>query len=50
VTLQHELRVAGPGIPELNTSVLGAGEDPVSVWSQRNRENEVLVSLVSREH
>lgn len=49
MTLQHELRVASSGIPELNTSILGAGEDPVSIWGQRNRENEVLVPLVSRE-
>jgi len=45
VTLQHELRVSGSGIPELDTTVLGSGENPVSVGSKSNRENEVLVSL-----
>ena len=42
VTLQHELRVAGSGVPELDAAVLGTGEDPISVRCESDRENEVL--------
>jgi hypothetical protein len=47
VALQHELRVASPGIPELDATVLGTGEDPVSIRGERNGENKVLVHLLA---
>lgn len=45
MSLQHELRVAGSGIPELNATVLGARENPRSVGGEGNGEDEVLVTL-----
>jgi len=47
VALQHELSVAGSGVPELNTAVLGSGENPVSIWSKSDREDKVLVTFES---
>lgn len=43
VTLQHELSIAGSWIPELNTAILGAGKNPVSIGSEGNREHEILI-------
>ena len=45
VALQHELGVAGSWVPELDSTVLGAGKNPVSVWGKSNRENKVLVNV-----
>lgn len=42
VSLEHELCVAGTGIPELDTAVLGTGEDPLRVGGQCNAEDEIL--------
>lgn len=42
MALQHELRISGSGVPELDAAVLGAGEDPVSVWCEGDGEDEVL--------
>lgn len=42
MTLQHDLGVASPGVPELHTTVLGAGHNPGGIWGQRNAENEIL--------
>lgn len=47
VTLEHNLRVARSGVPELDTTVLGAGHDPLSIRSQCNAENKVLEEKVS---
>jgi hypothetical protein len=47
VALQHELRVARSWVPKLDTTVLGAGEDPGSIWGESNGENKVLLSLIS---
>ena len=43
MALQHKLSVAGPGIPELHTSVLRTGHDPVSVGGESNGQNEILL-------
>lgn len=43
MTLQHELRIACSGIPELNAAVLGPGEYPVSIWGESDGENKVLL-------
>lgn len=45
VSLQHELRCARPGIPELHAAILGSGQHPVRVRGERNRENKVTVAL-----
>lgn len=50
MALQHELRVAGSGVPELHAAVLRAGEDPVSIRCEGNREDEVLHMLVQHTH
>lgn len=42
VTLEHQLGVAGARIPELNSTVLGAGHDPLSIRGKGNAENKVL--------
>ena len=42
VTLQHQLRVAGAGVPELNAAILGSTEDPHAIGRQGDAENEVL--------
>jgi hypothetical protein len=45
VTLQHELSIAGSWIPELNTTILGAGKNPVSIGCESYRENKVLIKV-----
>jgi hypothetical protein len=45
VTLQHELGHASVWVPELNTTVLGPTEYPVTVGCKSNAQNEVLVAL-----
>lgn len=42
MTLEHELGASGAGVPELDAAVLGAGEDPGSIWSESDTEDEVL--------
>jgi hypothetical protein len=42
VTLKHELRASGLGVPELDASVLGPGQYPRSIGRQSNAENKVL--------
>jgi len=45
MTLQHKLRIPRSRVPELDPSILRAGEDPVSVWGERDGEHEVLVAF-----
>jgi len=42
MTLEHKLCVAGAGIPELDTSVLGARKDPLGIGSESNTEDKIL--------
>lgn len=42
VTLQHKLGVARPGIPELDTAVLGTGQDPLGIGGESDGEDEIL--------
>ena len=42
VTLEHQLGVAGAWVPELDSTVLRARHDPLSIRGQGNTENEVL--------
>ena len=42
MALEHELRVAGAGIPELDTTVLGTRQHPAGIGRQSDAENEVL--------
>lgn len=42
MSLEHELCMAGAGVPELDTAVLGTGEDPLRVRGQCNAEDEIL--------
>lgn len=50
VTLQHELRVARPRVPELHAAILGSGEHPVSVGGESDGENEVLREMSVQIH
>lgn len=45
VALEHELGVASAGVPELHAAVLGSGEDPGSIGSQGDTEDEVLENV-----
>lgn len=45
MSLEHELRRAGAGIPELDSTVLGSGQHPVGVGGEGNRQHEITVSL-----
>lgn len=45
MSLKHELCESGTGIPELDTSVLGARQYPVVVRSEGNAKNEVLQNI-----
>lgn len=42
VALEHELGVAGAGVPELDAAVLGAREDPLGIGREGDAEDEVL--------
>lgn len=42
MALEHELGASGAGVPELDAAVLGSGQDPGSVWSEGDTEDEVL--------
>lgn len=43
--LQHQLRGACPGVPELHAPILRPGHNPLVVRRERDREHEVLVAL-----
>lgn len=45
MSLQHELSDTRVGIPELDTTVFGATQYPVTVWSERNAEHKVLQNM-----
>lgn len=45
VPLQHKLRRARPGVPELDAPVLGARHDPLGIRRQGNTEHEVLLQV-----
>lgn len=45
MALEHELRGARLGVPELDAAVLGAGENPCAVGGESNGEDEVLLRL-----
>jgi hypothetical protein len=42
MALQHELRVTGARIPELDAAVLGARHDPLAIGRQSDAEDKVL--------
>lgn len=42
MSLQHDLGIAGPWIPELDPTVLRAGHDPLGIGGQSNTEDEIL--------
>lgn len=44
VSLQHKLCNTCVRIPELDTAVLGTTENPVTVGSEGNAKNEVLIN------
>ena len=45
MTLKHELSLACRRIPELHTTILAAGHDPLAIRSKSNAEDKVLVAL-----
>ncbi len=45
MALQHHLRVAGAGVPELHAAILGSRQHPVGIRGQSNRQNKVAVAL-----
>lgn len=45
MSLKHELCSSRARVPELNTAILGAGQDPVGVRGQRNGQDKVPVAL-----
>lgn len=45
MALQHELRVAGARVPELDATVFGSREDPRSIRREGDGEDEVLVAF-----
>jgi hypothetical protein len=45
VALKHELSLASSRVPELHTTVLATGHDPLAIGSEGNAEDKVLVSL-----
>lgn len=45
MALEHELRRAGAGVPELHAAVLGARQHPVGVGCEGNRQDKVTVAL-----
>ena len=45
VSLEHELSLASSRVPELHTTVLATGHDPLAIGSEGNAEDKVLVSL-----
>jgi hypothetical protein len=47
VSLQHELRDTSVRVPELDTTVFGTTQYPVTMWGKRNTEHKVFVTLKS---
>jgi hypothetical protein len=45
VTLEHELSLACRRIPELHATILATGHDPLTIGSQSDAEDKVLVTL-----
>lgn len=45
MALKHELCSASTGIPELHAAILRAGEHPVSIGCQGDRENKIPVAF-----
>lgn len=45
MSLEHDLGVAGPWVPELNTTVLGARHDPLRIGSKGDAENKILYNV-----
>ena len=45
MALEHELSLASSRVPELHTTVLAAGHNPLAIGSEGDTEDEVLVSL-----
>ena len=45
VTLQHKLCVTRPGVPELDTTVLGTGQDPLGIGGESDGEDEILIKV-----
>lgn len=45
MALEHELSLAGSRVPELHTTVLATGHDPLAIRSESDTEDKVLVSL-----
>ena len=42
VSLKHHLRIAGVGVPELDSTILGTRHDPFAAWGQTHGEHVVL--------
>lgn len=42
MALEHQLRMASVGIPELDASVLGTAKHPLSIRREGDAKNEVL--------
>ena len=47
MSLQHELRDTSVRVPELDTTVFGTTQYPVTMWGKRNTEHKVIVTLKS---
>lgn len=45
MTLEHELRRARAGIPELDAAILGSRQDPVGVGGESDGQDEVAMTL-----
>ena len=45
MALEHELSLAGSRVPELHTTVLATGHDPLAIGSESDAEDKVLVAL-----
>jgi hypothetical protein len=45
VALKHKLSLASSRVPELNATVLATGHDPLSIRSESDAEDKVLVAL-----
>ena len=47
MSLQHEMAVARPRVPELNAPILGPAQHPFAIGSERNTEHEILRTQIS---
>lgn len=45
MALEHELSLASSRVPELHTTVLATGHDPLAIRSEGDAEDKVLVSF-----